>query len=186
MSNDKNGENEILIDKIKETVEKIKNDKNPEQLDQIKKFVKKNVPFALRGYFSAYLVRELLNNTKTNRKPNTNINKTKQFTLSTQTQNNTKPNNEEHFNNDNVKTLYLNIGKIKHLFAKDLSKILQEELDIGREDIYFLKVHDKYSFISMSEENCEKAIELLNGKEINGRIAKINYSNRKEEAVSNV
>lgn len=184
MSNDKNGGNEILIDKIKETVEKIKNDKNPEQLDQIRKLVKKNVPFTLRGYFSAYLVREFLNNTRTNRKPNTN--KAKQFTLSPQTQNNAKTNNEEHFNNDKIKTLYLNIGKIKRLFAKDLSKMLQEELNINREDIYFLKVHDKYSFISMSEENCEKAIELLNGKEINGRIAKINYSNRKEEAVSNV
>ena len=31
----------------------------------------------------------------------------------------------------------------------------------------------------MNEENCDKAIAKLNGKEINGRIAQINYSNKK-------
>ena len=67
---------------------------------------------------------------------------------------------------------------MKHLYAKNLSLMLQKELGITRDDIYSLRVHDKYSFITMSEENCEKAIAAFNGKDINGREAQINYSNK--------
>ena len=77
-----------------------------------------------------------------------------------------------------AKTLYLNVGKMKHLYAKNLSILLQKELGITRDDIYSLRVHDKYSFITMSEENCDKAIEKINGMDINGRTAQINYSTK--------
>ena len=70
------------------------------------------------------------------------------------------------------------IGKMKHLYAKNLSILLQKELGITRDDIYSLRVHDKYSFITMSEENCDKAIEKINGMDINGRTAQINYSTK--------
>ena len=79
---------------------------------------------------------------------------------------------------ENAKTLYLNVGKMKHLYGKDLSKLLQSELGITRDDIYSLRVHDKYSFITMSEENCNKAIEKLSGKDINGRVAQLSFSNK--------
>ncbi len=67
---------------------------------------------------------------------------------------------------------------MKHLYGKDLSKLLQSELGIKRDDIYSLRVHDKYSFITMSEENCNKAIEVLNGKDINGRVAQLSFSTK--------
>lgn len=89
-----------------------------------------------------------------------------------------KTEKEERTIPEGAKTLYLNVGKMKRLYAKNLSQLLQSELGITREDIYSLRVHDKYSFITMSEENCEKAIEKLNGKDINGRTAMLNYSNR--------
>ena len=67
---------------------------------------------------------------------------------------------------------------MKHLYAKDLSKLLQAELGIARSDIYQIRVHDKYSFVTMSEENCNKAIEKLNNSTINGRTAKVTYSEK--------
>jgi hypothetical protein len=79
---------------------------------------------------------------------------------------------------EGARTLYLNIGKMKRLYTKELSQILQTELGIERDDIYSIRIHDKYSFISMSEENCEKAIEKLNGKDIRGRTASVSYSNK--------
>ena len=79
---------------------------------------------------------------------------------------------------EGARTLYLNIGKMKRLYAKELSQLLQTELEITREDIYSIRIHDKYSFISMSEENCEKAIAKLNGVDIKGRTAAISYSNK--------
>ena len=79
---------------------------------------------------------------------------------------------------EGARTLYLNVGKMKRLYAKELSELLQRELGITREDIYSLRIHDKYSFISMSEEHYEKAIAKLNGMDIKGRTAAVSYSNR--------
>lgn len=191
------GDLETISVKIQELAKNTKLDKDPEELDQLKRLIKKNVPFTLRGYFSAYLLRELLNkdrgqrNNKAPRKVDVKqpVRQTKerpvvekQPTLVEKPASSERAVKEEH---KDGKTLYLNIGKIKHLYAKDLAKLLQTELDISREDIYFLKVHDKYSFITMNEENCNKAIEKLNGKEINGRVAQINFSNRKKDKEEN-
>ena len=53
---------------------------------------------------------------------------------------------------EGARTLYLNIGKMKRLYAKELSQLLQTELGVTREEIFSIRIHDKYSFISMSEE----------------------------------
>jgi hypothetical protein len=67
---------------------------------------------------------------------------------------------------------------MRRLYAKELSQILQDNLGISREDIYSLRIHDKYSFITLSQENADKAIEKLNGMDIRGRTASITYSNK--------
>lgn len=190
---------EALSAKIATIMQKIKTDSdtNPAELEQIKTIIRKNVPFFMRGAFSAYILRELLSKDgprrekKERRKEdferivkNINVPRTEkkeavQAAASVETPaEKSEEGKEERAIPEGAKTLYLNIGKMKRLYAKNLSQILQSELGITREDIYSLRVHDKYSFITMSEENCEKAISLLNGKEINGRVAMINYSNR--------
>ena len=68
---------------------------------------------------------------------------------------------------------------MKKLYTRELSVLLQEKLNIKREDIYSIRVHDKYSFITMDEKNCEKAIEVLEGTDIKGRTASITYSKKK-------
>lgn len=166
-----------LEGKIKEIVNSIQNDasSDPEELEKIKSLIKKNVPFFTRSAFSAYLLRELAKKKeiKRDRKPRAEVKSIQQTQI-----NNESIKKEERVIPEGAKTLYLNIGKMKHLYAKNLSQLLQSELNITREDIYSLRIHDKYSFITMSEENCKKAIEKLNGKEINGRKAEVNFSNR--------
>ena len=80
---------------------------------------------------------------------------------------------------EGAKTIYINVGKMKHLYAKDLSKLLQGVLGITRDDIYAIRIHDKYSFVTMSEENCQKAIEKVSGMDINGRTASVSFAEKK-------
>ena len=205
---------EALQEKIVSIVNRIKtdSDSNPVELEEIKKIIRKNVPFFMRGAFSAYILRELLNsNEGRNGKPQRERKDRRESKFQSvplekaakpqprkndvpkkpvempatdvKPQQNAEPQvkkeeKEERVIPEGAKTLYLNVGKMKRLYAKNLSQILQAELEITREDIYSLRVHDKYSFITMSEENCEKAIEKLNGKDINGRTAMLSYSNR--------
>lgn len=183
---------DILIGKIQLLAGKTKADSNPEELEKLKKLIKKNVPFHLRGYFMAYLLRELLSKEENkrdtrqraprNRQPkrertDVKINDQVKVAEDKPLAKEAKPKKEKKFPTD-ARTLYLNIGKMKKLYAKELSIMLQNTLSIKREDVYAIRVHDKYSFITMSQINCDKAIEAFNGKEIKGRTASITYSNK--------
>ena len=188
MDNDnksKPSEEDLLIGTIKVLAGKTKADQNPDELEKLKKLIKKNVPFTLRSYFMAYLLRELLGaNTPKGRTPTPQreirASKAKKPVVKTATDpvKQEVKEKEERPLPEGARTLYLNIGKMKRLYAKELSLLLQSELGITREDIYSIRIHDKYSFISMSEENCEKAIAKLTGMDIKGRTAAVSYSNK--------
>ncbi len=165
---------ELLKETIEKTLSKINSCENPEELEAIKKTIRRNVPFTRRGYFSAMLLKELLSSSKGEKKERREKSQVKE----TPKEKESVKKEEKKSLPEGAKTLYLNIGKMKHLYAKDLSLLLQKEIGVKREDIYSLHVHDKYSFITMREENCGKAIAALNGKEINGRTAQINFSNK--------
>ncbi|AEC01523.1 DbpA RNA binding domain-containing protein [Parasphaerochaeta coccoides] len=178
---------EILAGKIKELAAQTRSDSNVETLDALRKLIKRNVPFTLRGYFSAYLLRELVTSSSSKSwKPSTE--RPKQPRTPRPPRQDATDGNSPAADGDGkrsqkplpegTRTLYLNIGKMKRLHAKDLSVLLQEKLGITREDILSIRIHDKYTFIAMKEEHCEKAIELLNGIDINGRTVAISYSNR--------
>ena len=183
---------EVLKETIDRIMGKLNSCENPDEIEAIRKTIKQNVPFTRRGYFSALLLEELLKapqqkgerrerkEKKDVREPREPREPKKEAPVADkpQTDDAAAPEKKERALPEGAKTLYLNVGKMKHLYAKNLSLMLQKELGITRDDIYSLRVHDKYSFITMSEENCEKAIAAFNGKDINGREAQINYSNK--------
>ncbi|MGH4036605.1 MAG: DbpA RNA binding domain-containing protein [Sphaerochaeta sp.] len=192
---------DLLVGKIQLLASKTKAYGNPDELETYKKLIKKNVPWHLRGYFMAYLLKEVLDNERPAREKKSRPQKKRQpknfdgvdkkQSESTAANAKAKPaaaaasvekkapkQRKERVYPDDARTLYLNIGKMKKLYAKELSIMLQDGLSIKREDVYAVRVHDKYSFITMSEENCERAIEMFNGKEIKGRTASITYSNK--------
>jgi hypothetical protein len=182
-------EQDVLIGKIKLLAGKTETDPNPEELESLRKLIKKNVPWRLRGYFMAYLLRELNKSDRKGTPQNQRSLKNKKPARKGNLDNSTAPNTPAtpgpkkakpaKVLPEGSKTLYLNVGKMKKLYTKELSLLLQEKLNITRSDIYSIKVHDKYSFITMNEENCEKAIETLNGLDIKGRTATVTYSKKK-------
>ena len=191
MENEKKGfDEEALKQKISEVMESINSCTDPDELESIKKTVKQNVPFTRRGYFAAAVLKMLMEKPQRKERPQKEI-KSERFEKKSVEKKTPSPSpspiaenkeekqpTRERVIPEGAKTLYLNVGKMKHLYAKNLSILLQKELGITRDDIYSLRVHDKYSFITMSEENCNKAIEKINGMDINGRVAQINFSTK--------
>jgi ATP-dependent RNA helicase DeaD len=53
---------EVVRGKVESIMERIRTEEQPELLNQYRKLIRKNVPFHLRGYFSAYLFKEALGN----------------------------------------------------------------------------------------------------------------------------
>lgn len=187
MENEKSNltDEELAAGQIALILEKIRNEADPEEIESLKKTIRKNVPFFMRGTFSAYLLKAFLEGGRKRPRPAAPEKKKAAAPVAAARTEKAqdapiaqKPKAEKPELPEGSKTLYLNVGKMKHLYAKDLSKLIQSEIGVTREDIYAIRIHDKYSFVTMSEENCQKAIEKLNGKEINGRVAQVNFSNR--------
>ena len=153
-----------------------------EEIERIKGIIRKNVSIFRRVEIAAYFLmkssRTPAREERRERKPRPERQERKERTERSAEDGEKREAKPERVIPEGAKTLYLNIGKMKHLYAKDLSKLLQAELGITRDDIYLIRVHDKYSFVTMSEENCNKAIEKLNNQEINGRTAKVTYSEK--------
>ncbi len=186
---------EGLAAKIKDMAASVRTDSNPEELDVLRKLIKKNVPFMLRGYFSAYLLRELTKKPqrreRAERAPKKEFRKSEKPVQKEQSaapaekpqaeQTAPAPKKQPKVLPEGAKTLYINLGKMGRIYAKDLVELICADTGITKDDIYMVRVHDKYSFVSMSEENCNKAIESLLGKVIKGRTVQINISNREKK-----
>ena len=152
-------------------------DADPEELERVKGIIKKNVPFFTRSAFAAYLLLAA-----DSRRHGSERRSERKAVKAEKEIRQDKPKAEarpEHVIPEGAKTIYINVGKMKHLYAKDLSKLLQGVLGIMREDIYMIRIHDKYSFVTMSEENCLKAIEKVSGMDINGRTASVSFAEKK-------
>ena len=156
---------------------------DPEEIERIRGILRRKVSFFERSAFAAYLLMARTPSAKAERRqrperaeksaPRQEKNSTEKSTGTEQ-----ESAKAEKVIPEGAKTIYIDVGKMKHLYPKDLSKRLQAELGITRDDIYMIRIHDKYSFVTMSEENCQKAIDKLTGQDINGRIAKVAYSNK--------
>ena len=182
MDNNNSIKEEELVARIQELISSLRADSRPEELDRIKKLIKKNVPFTLRGYFSAYLLRAIMNTGHSGR----NEHRSER----SQTRAPREPRREAVAQNSanapekkaprplpaDAKTLYINLGKIGHVYAKDLISLLVNTAGLAKEDIYLIRLHDKYSFIFMNEDNCARAIAALQGTQYKGRTIQINIS----------
>ena len=148
---------EELLEFINSAVVEIKEHSNPEELNRLKKLVRKNVPFTMRGYLTAYLIDKKL--TKHSFKKERPAKKVVEL-----------PANSE--------TLYINLGKFGHMYAKELVNYITTNSGLQKEDVLKLKVLDKYSFVTMSNENCQIAINKLNGLDLRGRKVQVNIANK--------
>ena len=60
---------EVFRGKVEGILHSIRSQEDPEELNRYRKMIKKMVPFGMRGYLSAYLIKESLGNTVRGDKP---------------------------------------------------------------------------------------------------------------------
>ena len=147
--------------KIRELVAQMKLYNNPQELEDLKKLIKKNVPFTMRGYLLAYLYVTRGGNTQRPARPER------------------KPAQKPAV--ENATSFYINIGKVSKGSAKDLVDFICEKTGLNSEDILSVAYKQNYSFIYISNDKKEGIIEAINGQTYKGRKVKMNYSKEKDE-----
>ena len=139
---------------IAEFIRRIKEDENPETLNTYRKLFKKYTPFSMRGYLSAYLLMKA----------------------------GTPPRSGKSLRrvpDADKTTLFISVGKNRRVYPKDLARLFQERLDLKQGDIGSIKVLDSYSFLDISKDHAERAIEMLNGEDFKGRKLTVNHARKR-------
>ena len=196
-------ENEIDMDQLaaflKDAVEKVKTQENPDLLNDIKKVYKKNVPFTLRSYVAAYLTkqcgthfrprREFYNDRKNRdyRKDNQKVdfkqNKSVEETTSENTESRT-PHPRAQIDEALATTIFVGIGRNRRVYPRDLVGLLISVAGLERDRIGDIRVLANYSFVQLFTEDSDKAINALNGYEYRGRKLSVSYSRQKGDDIA--
>ena len=156
---------DIRGQKIRELVEEMKLYNNPQELEDMKKIIKKNVPMMMRGYLLAYLY--VTRNGGTSARP--------AKAHSTERKSTPKPSIE------NATAFYVNIGKLSKGTAHEMVDFICEKTGLSTEDIISVAYKQNYSFVYIRSDKADGVIEAVNGQTYKGRKVKMNYSKEKDE-----
>lgn len=169
---------------LKDAVSKVKTEEDPLVLNQYKKLFKKNVPFSLRMYVSAYLAKNASSGFRYRRenvrdKYRTNEKNRRSFNPSEETEERTR--HRTVIDEALAATIFLSVGRNRRVFPRDLIHLVVQSGGIERERIGDIRVLDNYSFVQLFAEDADKVIEALNGVSYRGRPLQASYSRKKED-----
>ena len=195
-------ENEIDMDQLaaflKDAVEKVKTQENPDLLNDIKKVYKKNVPFTLRSYVAAYLTKQCgthfrprreFNNDRKNRdyrKDNQKVDFKQNKSVEETTENTEArtPHPRVQIDEALATTIFVGIGRNRRVYPRDLVGLLISVAGLEKDRIGDIRVLANYSFVQLFTEDSDKAINALNGYEYRGRKLSVSYSRQKGDDIA--
>lgn len=159
---------DIRGQKIKELVKEMQLYNNPEEIEEMRKVIRKNVPLLMRGNLLAYLYitrhGDSGEHSKTTRVQKAGAEERKAPTKSL----------------ENTVSFYINVGKSSKSSPKELAQFICEKANISNDSIVAIAYKQNYSFIHVKKEASEGIIGAVNGQTYKGRKVKINFSKDKD------
>jgi hypothetical protein len=146
---------------VKSIVQHIHDEEDPVQMTRYKRLFKKYTSVFNRGYVAAYLLKQLVEDGRTplaarEKKPKSKAN-----------------------NDTEQQSIFVSIGRNRRVHTRDLITFFTSADGITRDDIGQIKVLDNYSFVEVSSDKAQAAIDALNNKELRGRKLTVNFARRK-------
>jgi hypothetical protein len=179
---------------LKASVQQVKTQEDVDVLIQLKKVFKKNVPFTLRGYLAAYLLKVATGNARrpfVPRGDHENFSKDNFRSRRDESRHDAKAEGSDaesrHEPHPRVEidpalatTIFIGIGRNRRVFPRDLVGLLIGAAGLDRERIGDIRVLANYSFVQLFTEDADKAINALNGYDYRGRKLSVSYSRQKD------
>ena len=192
---------------LETAVEKITTEEDIDTLVELAKLFKKYVPLTRRKYVIAYMLKESLKhfhsfgrggrnsgrfNSRNNRDfkndyKNNNYKSEYKATENTTTETVTeeRPHHPRvEIDPDKATSIFISIGKNRRVYPRDLVGLIVAVGGIDRERIGDIKVLANYSFVQLYTEDCQTAIDKLNGYDYRGRKLAVSFSHQKEDEVA--
>ncbi len=198
---------EALAAYLQEIVSRVESEEDPDEMNELKKIFKQNVPFGRRSYVAAYLAKQVSSNTRgfqrRERSPRySRYERNSSAHASDFAERSERPSRSAENHSvesmgvkppvaraviapEFAKTVFISIGRNRRVYARDLIALISQGAGVERERIGDIKVYDNYSFITLFAEDADKVIELLNGYEYRGRKLTVSYSRKKDDSQEN-
>lgn len=194
-----------IADLLENALNKVKTTENVDTLAELSKLFKKNIPFSLRKYVIAYLLKESAKhyhpygssrfdrNDKNDRNSRSDRNErnsrsrneyksAKDTVAAAETTEEETPHHPRvEIPEDQATSIFIGIGKNRRVYPRDLVGILIAVVGLDRDRIGDIKVLANYSFVQLYTEDAQIAIDKLNGYNYRGRKLAVSYSKQKSE-----
>ena len=82
---------------------------------------------------------------------------------------------------EEARQLFINIGRNRRVFPREILGLIYSKASVSREDIGAIRILDNYSFIQARDSVADTIIEALNGKPFRGKILTVNYARSRRE-----
>ena len=169
---------EQLISSLKDLIEAIKTQENPEELNLYRRIFKKAVPLTMRSYVAAYLIKQAgIGGSRIYKKDNRNG-----LGKGTFKQNSARPSRPKVILAEEESTsLFIGVGRKRGIFPKDIITLLIQVAGISREHIGDIRILDNYCFVQVMQDEAETIIEKLNNSYYRGKNLTVSHSRRPED-----
>ena len=203
---------EIEIDKervvsfLKNALNKVMTEENPDLLNDLKKIFKRTIPFSKRMYVAAYLTKEMqgkfhgTSNTRRNGASLHGVRGTRNFkdapygrssyddrrengeSLSDELRDEAHtPHPRVQIDESLAATIFISIGRNRRVYPRDLVGLLVSVAGLDRDRIGDIRVLANYSFVQLFKDDTEKAIAALNGYDYRGRKLAVSFSRQRDD-----
>ena len=169
---------EQLISSLKDLIEAIKTQENPEELNLYRRIFKKAVPLTMRSYVAAYLIKQAgIGGSRIYKKDSRNG-----LGKGTFKQNSARPSRPKVILTEEESTsLFIGVGRKRGIFPKDIITLLIQGAGISREHIGDIRILDNYCFVQVMQDEAENIIEKLNNSYYRGKNLTVSHSRRPED-----
>lgn len=174
---------------LKNVLQEVRTHADPAFMNKLKKTYKNVIPIGMRSYVGAYLAKLLseesnfsenkANNEHTRQSYHTRKYDTTQQSKAQRAKEQSSPTEREIQDPSLTTSIFISVGRICHTNENGLRKLLCEQAKIDAKKIGEVNVMPKYSFVQLSPEDAQKAIDVLNGTKYKNRTITVSHSVRK-------
>lgn len=178
---------------LQELVSRVKS--NPEEYEALKKVFKKNVPFTMRSWVAAYLLKNSAgaiahfgfrqNRDSDNEERDFSHRAPREENTAAEASASEQP--RERFTRveiapDQAASIFVGAGRNRRVYPRDIVGLFISVAGIEKERIGNIKVLANYSFVQLFKEDADKAIKALSGYNFRGRPLSVSYSRHEDDA----
>jgi hypothetical protein len=165
---------EAISAALERMVHTVREDEDPVELKEYRALFKKHVPFNLRGYLIAHMIKALVADDSA-----APARRTPERTPERGAEPPRQRRREAEPTASGLRRLFVSVGRNRRVRPEDLTSLISSSVPVERSQFGAIKILDSYSFIEVPEGVAEEAIAALSGTSFKGRRITVDFARSK-------